>query len=196
MVKYETVETFPLSSSDTILRSSNDMPELVHLDDPAFTVMVDFCQTPGFTVRDIASMQDAKNEMEFHGTHFMLVVNGDNHIKGLLTSEDLLGQKPIKVVEEDRVSRDKILVRMLMTKLHQVPAFNIESVEAARVGNILTTLHEIDSPFALVVRLLEDGEKVLRGCFTTSQISRQLHSNVRKRIHEIDGVSELKDWKK
>jgi len=117
VIKYETIEALPLSSSDTILRSSNDMPELVHLDDPAFTVMVDFCQTPAFTLKDTTNMRDAQYEMEFHGTHFMLVVNGDNHIKGLLTSEDLLGQKPIKVVQENRVSRDKVLVKMLFIKL-------------------------------------------------------------------------------
>ena len=195
MIKYETIETLQLSSSDTILKS-HDMPELVHLDDPAFTVMLDFCQTPALTINESTSMSDAQNEMEFHGTHLMSVVDDEHHIKGLLTAEDLLGEKPIKVIQEMRTSRDKIPIRMLMTKLKYVPAFNITSVEKSRVGNVLKSLHELDSPFALVVRVHDDGEKILRGCFTTAQISRQLHHNVRKRIHDVDSVSELKDWKK
>ncbi len=194
MVKYETINTLQLQSSDTILKSHN-MPELVYLDDPAFTVMIDFCQSPVFTIKESVTMTDAMHEMAFHGTHLMLVVNADNHVKGLLTSEHLLGEAPIKVVQQTRLSRDTIQVDMLMTPLEQIPAFNIDDIEKARVGNILTSLHKIDSPFALVVRIMEDGEKILRGCFTTSQISRQLHHNVRKRIQEIDGVSKLKDWK-
>lgn len=194
MIKYETVSTVQLHSDDTILKSHN-MPELVHLDDPAYTVMIDFCQTPAFTLKADATIDEAQNEMEFHGTHFMLVVNADHHIKGILTSEDLLGEKPIKVIQETRLSHDKILVHMLMTVLNDIPAFNIESIEASRIGNILHTLHTLESPFALVVRIKEDGEKVLRGCFTTSQISKQLHKNVRKRIHDVGSIAELKKWK-
>lgn len=195
MIKYETIKTIQLDSSNTILTLHN-MPELVHLDDPAFTVMLDFCQTPALTLNENTSTRDAQNEMEFHGTHLMTVIDDKHHIKGLLTAEDLLGEKPIKVTQEMRITRDEIPVRMLMTKLKYVPAFNITSVEKTRVGNILKTLHELDSPFALVVRVDNNGEKILRGCFTTAQISRQLHHNVRKRIHDVDSVSELKDWKK
>jgi CBS-domain-containing membrane protein len=195
MVKYETITTLELDKNDTILKSHN-MPELVHLDDPAFTVMIDFCQTPAFCIKNSANMLDAQHEMEFHGTHLMLVNDENNHVIGLLTTEDLLGEKPIKVIQETRLPREKIMVNRLMTPINMVPAFNIESIEKSRVGNVIHTLHTIESPFALVVRVMDDGEKVLRGCFTTSQISRQLHHNVRKRIPDIDSVTQLKAWKK
>lgn len=195
MIKYETIKPLQLDSSNTILKSHN-MPELVHMDDPAFTVMIDFCQTPALTINENSILRDAQNEMEFHGTHLMTVVDNNHHVKGLLTAEDLLGEKPIKVIEEVRCSRGEIPIRMLMTKLKHVPAFNITAIEKTRVGNVLRSLHALDSPFALVVRVEENGENILRGCFTTAQISRQLHHNVRKRIHDVDSVSELKDWKK
>lgn len=194
MIKYETIGTLQLHSSDTILKSHN-MPELVHLDDPAFTVMIDFCQAPAVTIKESTSMNDAIHEMEFHGTHLMLVTNNDNHVQGILTTEHLLGERPIKIIQETRETRHTITVKMLMTPLEDIPAFNIDAVEKARVGNVIRSLHTIDSPYALVVRIMEDNEKILRGCFTTSQISKQLHHNVRKRIRDIDGVSTLKSWK-
>lgn len=193
MINYETIKTLELHPNDTILKSQT-LPELVHLDDPAFMVMIDFGQNPAFCIRETASMIDAQHEMEFHGTHLMLVNDNHNHIKGVLTAEHLLGEKPIKVIQQTRMSRDQLTVDRLMTPIKYIPAFEIESIEKARVGNVLHTLHRIESPLALVVRAMEDGEKILRGCFTTSQISRQLHHNVRKSIPEIEGISKLKAW--
>ena len=194
MIKFETIPNIEIGSKDIIIKSHN-LPELVHLDDPALSVMIDFCQTPAFTLDEDTSMFEAHHEMEFHGTHLMFVTDEHNHVKGLLTAEDLLGEKPIKVIEETRSKRHEIPVRMLMTKLKHIPAFDITAIEKARVGNVLSSLHKLDEAVAIVVRK-EESQTILRGCFTTSQISRQLHLNVRKRIHDMDSISELKDWKK
>ena len=83
MVKYETIQTLHLDSKDTIIKSHH-MPELVHLDDPAFSVMIDFSQAPALTLNEDTCLSDAHNEMEFHGTHLMFVIDEEHHITGVL----------------------------------------------------------------------------------------------------------------
>lgn len=183
MTNYELIDTLSLSSDDTLLKK-RDLPELVHLSDAAFSVLIDFSQTPAITIDEHTTMEEAQHELEFHSTHFMLVTDENHHVIGIVTSEDLLGAKPIQIIQQNRIDRDKVLVNLLMTPLNKVPAFNLESIALARVGNVIKTMHALKSPNAFVVKIKEDGSKILRGCFTTSQISKQLHYNVRKGIPE------------
>lgn len=195
MINYETIDVLKLDTDNTVLRS-HAMPELVHLEDPAVMVMVDYGLTPAVTLKENASIHDAETEMQFHGTHFMLVTDENEQIKGVITSEDILGEKLIKVIQQLRISHNEVIIKQLMTAIDTIPAFNINSIEQARVGNVVKTLHQLDSHYALVVETEDGDTKKIRGHFTTAQISKQLHKNVRKRIHDIDSVSDLTDWQK
>ena len=56
-------------------------------------------------------------------------------------------------------------------------AFDLQSVEEARVGNIVTTLKAHSQHYALVIEN-ENNQHIIRGLFNTSQISRQLHHEI------------------
>lgn len=194
MINYETIPVLELNKETTLLKTHN-LPELVHFDDPALTVLIDFYQASPSTIKDTATMNEAIHDMELHEVQLLLVMNAEHELVGLLTSEDVLGEKPIKYIQQNRLSRNDVLVRMLMTPIAKVPAFSIDAVEKARIGNVVKTLHALNTPTALVVHEA-DGKKILQGAFTTAQMSKQLHHNVRKRIHAIDSVSDLTDWQK
>lgn len=185
MTKFKTLETQFISPENTQLKSQR-LPELVHLNDPAFMIMIDFSQFPAFKIKQDATLEDAQHEMEFHGTHFMLVHNPDCQLVGVLTASDLLGAKPIKVSSDLRIAHDDIPVQHLMTSLNKIPTLSIEIIEYARVGHIIKTLHTVDAPFALVTQPQTDGKESIRGYFTTSQISKQLHHNIRRGAVDID----------
>ncbi len=193
MAKYETLSTFPLSDNNTILRSTQ-LPEIVHLDDPAFAVMKDFRQQKPHTVTPDTSMDDALNEMKINGVHLLLVEGKNQHILGVIATEDVLGEKPIKIIQERRIPRHQILVKMIMTKISEVGAFTLNSIRYAKVGNIVNTLKETRLHYALVVDDgdgEEDVQHSLCGIFTTSQISRQLHTDIADSIAKAQTVSEL-----
>lgn len=185
MAKFQTLETQFISPENTQLKSQR-LPELVHLNDPAFMVMIDFSQVPAFKIKHDATLEDAQHEMEFHGTHFMLVHNNDCQLIGVLTATDLLGEKPIKVSSDIRIAHDDIPVEKLMTPLQDVPTLSVDVMDFARVGHIIKTLHTADSPFALVTQTQSDGKESIRGYFSTSQISKQLHHNIRRGAVDID----------
>lgn len=194
MINYEPIPTLELTKENTLLKT-HELPELVHFEDPALTVLIDFYHASSSTIKDTATLSEAIHDMELHDVQLLLVMNAEHQPIGLLTSEDVLGEKPIQYIQQNRLSHNHVLIPMLMTPIHKIPAFDIKVVEKTRVGNIVKTLHTLNAPTALVVKQ-EENQKIVLGAFTTAQISKQLHHNVRKRIPDIDSVSELADWQK
>lgn len=191
MIQYEIIPTTELKEEGTTLRPKQ-MPELIHMDDPATNVMSDFSQFAPFTINKDETMDDALNEMKATGIHVLMVIDNSGHIVGLISSEDLLGAKPIQIIQERRIHRDQVLIKMLMVPLKEIVAFNYEDIESARVGNIVNTMQELKTHYALVVVNDEQTEQQkIRGLFNASQISKLLHKNITATMSSAESLSEL-----
>lgn len=191
MPNYELLE--PLQSRpDNIFLRKSYLPELVHLDDPAICVMRDFNQNRPNITNEHVSMDEALNEMKMTGCHLLLVTNDDNNLLGLISTEDLLGEKPIKLMNHNRIDRSHIKVKMIMTPISEIELICYESIQRARVGNVVATMKKNNSHYAFIIEN-HDGEShpTIRGLFNTTQISKQLHSEVAANIAQAQGVSEL-----
>ena len=80
---------------------------------------------------------------------------------------------------------------MLMMPLEQNCAFNMRILEHAKVGNIVVTLKSLRTHYALIICEENNSNKTIRGIFTTSQISRQLHMDISDAIAKAQSISEL-----
>lgn len=190
MPKYELIDTFSLSAQNTVLHSPH-MAEIVHLNDPATSVMIDFAEFKPITVTGALPMTEALNEMKIQDIHFLLV-KSDKNIMGMVCSEDILGSKPIKIIQERRIDRSKVTVKMLMAPIEKIITFKLKAVQQSRVGNVVATLQEYQKHYALVVDDEESNdEQVLCGMFSTWQISRQLHMDLEDPIRTAKSISEL-----
>jgi len=74
------------------------------------------------------------------------------------------------VASERGLRRAELVVADIMVPAERVDAIALADVEAARVGHVLETLRRAGRQHALVV----DGEGMVRGIFSLSQIARQL----------------------
>lgn len=176
MVQYEALPTITLEKEKTAL-CTDILPEIMHLDDPALAVMIDFTQVPPKAIKEDAPIDDALHLMKVHDVHLLFVI--DHHEKpiGVIASEDILGERPIKIQQERRIPRSKLLVNMLMEKVTNIPALDIDVVGSFKIGNIVNTLKEHKSHYALTVKINGD-DQVIRGIFTTSKISQELHMDI------------------
>ena len=191
MAKYEVLKTVVLSPGNTFLRSEA-LPELVYLDDPAFAVMCDFTNTKPRTIVADEPIDNALDEMKIHGVHQLLVQGEENNIIGVIGSEDILGELPIKILQERRIKRSHILVKMIMIPIDDMVAIPMKSLEHAKVGNIIATLKNLNTHYVLVTNNDNgDDAQTIRGIFTTSQISRQLHQDIADAIAQSQSVSDL-----
>ncbi|PIZ05121.1 MAG: hypothetical protein COY58_00745 [Gammaproteobacteria bacterium CG_4_10_14_0_8_um_filter_38_16] len=179
MAKYEALPTTLIRPNGTMLQA-NHLPELVHMDDPAISVMIDFTLTPAHIITPNDTMDHAISEMEVSGVHLLLVINEEGHFQGIISSEDVWGEKPIKLIQERRVHRDQVLVRAIMVPYTEITALDFFMIKTAKVGHIVKTLSEHKQHYALAVSpsTTDANIQTIRGIFTASQISKQLHTDI------------------
>jgi hypothetical protein len=170
-----------------------ELPELVHLEDPAFNSMLNLKKIQAATINAHSTIQQAKLEMKACNAHMLLVLNDHKQTIGLITSEDILGTKPIKISSEKDITGDQIQVCMIMQTCDNLLAFNYEHIAHANVGQIIQTMIHHHQHYALVVEIGNLGIPILSGLFSLFHISRQLHVNLMdNHVLEV-GLSELKN---
>lgn len=182
MAKYQTLPITPIQPNGTMLNMQS-LPELVHMDDPAFSVMIDFTVMPPHIISPTDTMDHAIHEMEVSGSHLLLVVNNEGHFQGIVSSEDVWGEKPIKLIHERRIHRDQLLVKTVMVPYSEITALDFSIIETACVGHIVKTLLHHKCHYALAVSPSSDSSvQIIRGIFTISQLSKQLHKDIRYEV--------------
>jgi len=154
------------------------LPEITHIDDPASDIFVDFKVIKAVTIAQDAPITDAKAKMKACGVHMLLVINHDKGVIGLITSEDILGEKPVLAAQQKFISRADVRVSMILTPAENVIAINYEELHLAKVGHIIQTLAHAKQHYALVIENINNDQQLVRGMFSLSDISRQLDKNV------------------
>ncbi|MBB1078067.1 CBS domain-containing protein [Rhodoferax sp. 4810] len=159
-------------------------PPAVHVDSPAIQVMTDLSQVPVATINVGATLDDANRSMISRGVRLLVVVD-DNHqrVAGLMTSVDVLGEKPVLAAQRRQVKRQELRVADVMVPVEKMDALNIEDVKKARVGHIVASLKADGRAHAIVVGQDAQGKQALMGIFSASQIARQL--GVQIHTHEM-----------
>ncbi|MGP1679296.1 MAG: CBS domain-containing protein, partial [Burkholderiales bacterium] len=150
-------------------------PERVRIDSPALAVMTDLRQIPAATV-DLEAPLDAANRfMIRRGVRLLLVTDDDRQVLGLITANDVLGEKSVQFALERGIKRQEIRVRDIMTPRERLEVLLYADLVHAEVGHIVATLKHTGRQHALVVDLNGDGKvQAVRGIFSASQIARQL----------------------
>lgn len=153
-------------------------PELaqpeVSADSPALLVMTDLKRVAAVVISPQDTMDQAHAFMRQRGVRMLLVTGDDQHVVGIITSNDILGEKPVAVAEQRRIRHGDILVADVMTPAERLEAFDLHVVQAARVGQVVASLQQARRHHALVVQTAADGRQEVRGIFSLSQIARQL----------------------
>lgn len=167
-------------------------PEVVYLEDPALHVMNDLALSNAITISPDATIREAAMEMRVCHTHLLLVINHENNVIGLISSEDILGEKPLMVTVQRRIQRAEITVRMVMTPQEKIATFTLKDIQHAKVGNVVASLHQLKQHYGLIVEVDEINHKqTVRGLFSLSKISKQLGYDVLSDISEAQSLAEL-----
>lgn len=141
---------------------------------PAIDVMTDLQQVAAVVIDPGATMELAHSYMMQRGVRMLLAMNKDDTLAGIITANDILGERPVSLVREQRIRHADILVSDVMTPSARLDAFEIGKVAAARVGHVVSSLQKARRYHALVIQHDAGGSPEVRGIFSLSQIARQL----------------------
>jgi CBS domain containing-hemolysin-like protein len=173
----------PLASSGIVSGVGFDKPPVgdylpAAIDDSAEKVMTDFRVTRALTIQATTSMQSANNKMIANGVRMLLVVDIHNFVIGLITATDILGEKPVRIVQERGIDRTDVLVGDIMTPRERMEAVDMRDIAHARVGHVVATLRAMGRRHALVVETDDMGRQTVRGLFSATQVEKQLGTSI------------------
>lgn len=194
MIKeYNPLQSTPLKTGSSFVRPVQTLPELVKLADAATDVMTDLSKVSVVSVRAKTSMDKANAKMIKYGVRMLLVLDDNEQVVGLLTAADVMGEKPMRFLQNMGGTHDDIMVRDIMTTQRELEALKIVDVRSATVGQIVSTLKKANRQHALVVDEAADGKQTVCGLFSITQIARQLGAQVQsfelaRTIAEIEAV--------
>ena len=157
-------------------------PEIEHgevtLDSAALDVMTDFHNTPAITIGRSATADEANARMISFGIRSLLVTDAQKRIIGIITASDILGEKPMKVLQSRGGQHHEIEVQDIMTASDKLLFVRYADLKKAKVGHVLQTLKQSGRQHTLVLEETNEHVEVVRGIVSTAQIARQLREPV------------------
>ena len=191
--EFEILESSRLKAGSSCVRPVQVLQKHVNLSDSAILVMSDLSKVSVVSVRSNASMDSANAKMIRYGVRMLLVLDSNDQVAGLLTATDVLGEKPMRFLQNMGGTHADIMVRDIMTTQRDLDVMKLEDVQNAEVGQIVATLKKSGRQHGLVVSEGADGKQAVCGIFSITQIARQLGTQVQsfelsRTLAEIDAV--------
>ncbi|GIX40342.1 MAG: hypothetical protein KatS3mg129_0075 [Leptospiraceae bacterium] len=172
--------TIHLGSGIKFHRPEVPVFEPLELTDPAIKAMTDLKKIPARIIYPNETIDAANEKMIANKVRLLFVVNYSDQILGIITAQDILGEKPVKFAQENNVKRNEILVKDIMTPAEDLEVIEIKTLSQATVADVIETLRHKKRQHILVVDYQgPNNERTVRGIFSLNQIARQLGIPVR-----------------
>jgi len=171
--------TFRLPPGLSLAQASPWHTAEVTLESPALDVMTDLTQVKAATIRPDATLQQAEQTMIYQGVRMLFVVSDMPELEGLITSNDLRGERQMRLVHTRQLRFDEMRVADVMTELGWLDAVEFERMTKATVGNMIATLKRVGRNHLLVVQTATRTSPLrVRGVVSRAQIERQLGTTI------------------
>ena len=174
MTPFHILPSSGLGAGVTFQRPRQTLPDQVTMESPAIDIMTDLSRVTAETVSAYRAVDEAEQRMIASGIRMLFVTNQLNQVIGIVTANDLSGERIMRLITDSHSARKDLIVRDIMTPQHKIEVLEMGDLAAARVGDVINTLKRMGRQHALVVDRNAEGEQTIRGVLSASQISRQL----------------------
>ncbi len=171
------------------LSSVSEAPQLPGLrrsaaspQDPALSLFTDLQHGPCVVASHQDSLPHTLHLMMRAGVRMVFVAGADGALVGMVTAEDLQGERPVKRASDHHVPHRELTVADVMVPLGQWDTVDLSKVRTARLGDIAATLHEHGLRYLLVTQR-KDGQTTLRGLFSARRLELALSTVIEPDLH-------------
>ncbi|TAL88303.1 MAG: CBS domain-containing protein [Rhodanobacter sp.] len=177
VMKYRALALSPPTSPTVLPCSAPDQQKLA-LDAPALMAMTDFNYQCPVVVSPDRRIDDAQQDMIRSGVRALLVLEAEC-VRGLITLQDMLGERPILFLQssaclQDRCDHHEVRVADIMTPVEQLLTLDLPIVQSARVGDVVETFKTSDHSHLVVTAACPDGASRVCGLISRTWLERQL----------------------
>ncbi|MCK5918308.1 MAG: hypothetical protein KAG34_07770 [Cocleimonas sp.] len=160
-----------------LVSPERDPSKRISEDSPALSVMTDLRIISPFKILGSASLEAVNEKMIACGVRLLFVSNVQGQLTGLITSNDILGEKPMLFSTQNGCSRTDIEAKDLMTPISKLEAIPLEEIEKANVADVVAALEESRRHHLLVLQH-NDGRNCVRGLISITQVAHQLGKEI------------------
>lgn len=172
---YAPLDTFRFPENTCIPQAEPKAQGSVTLNSPAFEVMTDLAQVKAATIHPSTPLAQAEQVMIHQGVRSLFVVSAWPCVDGLVTSGDLVGDKPVRLLTQRGLRYQDLCVADVMSDLSTLEALDYAQVKTATVGHIAATLNRTGHTHLLVIQAANaQGPARIRGVISLTQVERQL----------------------
>lgn len=150
----------------------------VPLQTPGIAVMTDLDRSPMVTVEAGAQIDDAVRLMKHAGVRSAIVVDDAGSLLGLVTANDILGDKPVRLVQSGhragaaRVRAD-VRVADVMEPASLWQVVDVDELLRCTVADVVETLRRHGGTHLPVVERSAGGKDRLRGLLSAAEVARR-----------------------
>ena len=153
----------------------------VTLDSEALSVMTDLTQVKAATTSPGTTLREAEQIMIYQGVRMLFVVTEMPSLLGLITTNDLYGDRTLRIVQQRNVRYEEITVADVMVDVAALEAIDFAQLQQATVRNVVATLKQHGRNHLLIVETVSRRQQMrtveqqrVRGVVSRAQVERQL----------------------
>ena len=176
-IPYRNLPLSLVRSGASLVHSAHELPTEVTPASPAFDAMTDLRHVTPASIELDASLNKAEERMKHNQVRLLFVLDEARRLLGLVTLNDIHGERPLRVQRELGVTHAELRVNEIMTPVGRLETLSMRDVEDARIGDIILTLKRSGRQHMLVVERTAEGDAI-RGIFSSTRIGRQLGTRV------------------
>ncbi len=171
--------TFRFPENTCIPQAQPQIMGSVTLASPGLEVMTDLALVKASTVDPQSSIDRAEQVMIHQGVRLLFVVSDFPCVQGLITSTDLSGDKPMRLVSQRSIKHHELLVSDLMTPLAMLDAIEFDDLKSSTVSHVIATFKKFGRQHLLVVQgATAQAPARIRGVVSLTQLERQLGHSI------------------
>ncbi len=169
------LETFRIPENTCSPQAQPKAKGSVTLASSGVEVMTDLAHVKAETIAPSAPLSRAEQVMIHQGVRSLFVVSEFPCVEGLVTATDLIGDKPLRLVNQRQMRYQDLIVADVMTRLSELDALDYEELKSANVAEVIATFKKTGRSHLLVVQAATGhGPARIRGVISLTQLERQL----------------------
>lgn len=157
-------------SKGILSHTYSDNKPLIDLMSPALEMINNFTQQDPLRAHYETSIVEALKKITNQHTDFILVVDDNKKLLGVVSSADLQSSKTMILAQRLNVARNDVSLRHVMTPLSNLTGVSMQSLSYACIGDALQTMEHRGVMFLLVTA----SNNEICGLLSAREISKKL----------------------
>jgi CBS domain containing-hemolysin-like protein len=150
--------------------------------DAALSLFTDLHHGPCVVASHRDGLDATLHVMMRAGVRMVFVSGADGALVGMVTAEDLQGERPVKRASTHQIRHGELTVADVMVPLGQWDTIDLAQVRTARLGDITATLQEHGLRYLLVTQT-KQGQTTLRGLFSARRLEMAMQTRIEPDLH-------------